>query len=75
MADSVTRISQPAGASRIDSGAIQFEYDNWPGYFLRGDHCMSFVDKLDYVRNRQSDETCKKILTELRDRLSSCIVE
>lgn len=35
-------IPMPDGMQRMESGPIQFG-DDWPGFFLRGDHAMEMV--------------------------------
>lgn len=38
----IQKLPAPTSAPRVESGAVQFG-DDWPGLFLRGDHCIALL--------------------------------
>lgn len=73
-------VELPSGMQRVESGPVQFNQD-WPGVFIRGDHCLYYqfeltkmIEELEDTPNKDLS-TCIRLnlLTSLRDTLATCM--
>lgn len=64
----------PYEGERVETGPVQFG-DDWPGVFIRGDHCLWYANMLYCaVRMQEPGPFCLKTLESLRVLLQECRV-
>lgn len=69
-------LPKPENLARVETGAVQFGDDDWPGAFIRGDNALTFAhmlqEALTYIPAREY--LMKAQLAGLLDTLQSCSV-
>jgi hypothetical protein len=67
----------PDMMERVETGAVQFGEQDWPGVFIRGDNAFHFAIHLrNILENEGGPATMSRIVVQgLLDLLDSCIVK
>ena len=56
MRKGIIKIPVPGGSGELPSGTIQFQ-DDWPGLFIRGDDCIMFLARLNWLKDQVGEAT------------------
>ena len=56
MRKGIIQIPVSGGSGKVPSGAIQFK-DDWPGLFIRGDDCIMFLGRLEWLKDQVGEAT------------------
>jgi hypothetical protein len=67
----------PHMTERVETGAVQFGSQDWPGVFIRGDNAFNYAMHLRALLDASDDTNVigKMVVQGLLDLLDSCIVK
>lgn len=65
----------PHMTERVETGAVQFGSQDWPGVFIRGDNAFNYAMHLRVLLDGGDDAISKIIVGNLLNLLGSCIIK